>query len=420
MQSCYRVRDAPSNQSKVQPAVEQEKAHPLFLEIIPKGRKQLRTPSPVVSDADIADPVPKKQRQDLATTEETTKSLICIDELSAAVDKAKVIVDLMMDDSDENSPEYKSEVRDWKRPKLLKYQNSFSCMHKSDGTVSSENPNALTIKILNEMGIYYDQMHDQWRTQAYRKAVTQLKLQTRKISTKEEALKLPGVGNRLAEKIEEIVTTNHLRRLESVKDDPTDRFMTLFLGIYGVGLSQASRWVRAGHRTFEDLQAKVRLTPNQKIGIEHYDDFQQRIPRAEVEKHGDVVRKALLKLDSEFQVTIGGSYRRGAETSGDIDLIITKPQATQQILKTIVMDNLVPELFKTDFFKVILAAGDHCASSGSKFHGASALPGSKVWRRIDLLLVPWNEIGAALIYFTGNDVFNRSIRLLARKKGMRS
>lgn len=28
-------------------------------------------------------------------------------------------------------------------------------------------------------------------------------------------------------------------------------------------------------------------------------------------------------------------------------------------------------------------------------------------------------MGAALIYFTGNDIFNRSIRLLASNKGMR-
>jgi DNA polymerase IV len=38
---------------------------------------------------------------------------------------------------------------------------------------------------------------------------------------------------------------------------------------------------------------------------------------------------------------------------------------------------------------------------------------------MDLLLVPEEEMGAALIYFTGNDIFNRSIRLLARKKNMR-
>lgn len=32
---------------------------------------------------------------------------------------------------------------------------------------------------------------------------------------------------------------------------------------------------------------------------------------------------------------------------------------------------------------------------------------------------PETEYGAALIYFTGNDIFNRSIRLLASKRQMR-
>jgi DNA polymerase IV (family X) len=62
---------------------------------------------------------------------------------------------------------------------------------------------------------------------------------------------------------------------------------------------------------------------------------------------------------------------------------------------------------------------------GSKWHGCCVLPkeaGGRdplVWRRIDFLLVPETEYGAALIYFTGNEMFNRSMRLLAAKKGMR-
>jgi DNA polymerase IV len=66
---------------------------------------------------------------------------------------------------------------------------------------------------------------------------------------------------------------------------------------------------------------------------------------------------------------------------------------------------------------------------GSKWHGCCVLPRIKgfnddnsykaTWRRIDFLLVPETEKGAALIYFTGNDIFNRSMRLLAQKKNMR-
>ncbi|KNE71616.1 hypothetical protein AMAG_20460 [Allomyces macrogynus ATCC 38327] len=39
-------------------------------------------------------------------------------------------------------------------------------------------------------------------------------------------------------------------------------------------------------------------------------------------------------------------------------------------------------------------------------------------RRIDLLWVPIDELGASLLYFTGSDVFNRSMRLYAHRKGM--
>lgn len=38
-------------------------------------------------------------------------------------------------------------------------------------------------------------------------------------------------------------------------------------------------------------------------------------------------------------------------------------------------------------------------------------------RRIDILGVPEDQLPAAMIYFTGNDIFNRSLRLKARHMG---
>ncbi|KAF2813560.1 Nucleotidyltransferase [Mytilinidion resinicola] len=260
-------------------------------------------------------------------------------------------------------------------------------------------------------------MQDQWRTLAYRKAVATLKKQTDWITTREQAIRLPSIGERLAAKIEEIAMTNGLRRLESTKTDSLDENLRLFLGIYGVGLTQAHKWIQQGYRTLDDLKEKAHLTKNQLIGIEHYDDFATRIPRSEVEVHGQIVRKALQKIDPLFEVTIMGSYRRGAKTCGDIDCVITIPKGSIDYIRNAVVDELVPELMKQGFLKVGLATTNK--DNGSKWHGASAVPGSSLWRRIDFLLVPWNEMGAALIYFTGNDLFNRSIRLLASKKGMR-
>ncbi|RWA12209.1 hypothetical protein EKO27_g2910 [Xylaria grammica] len=91
------------------------------------------------------------------------------------------------------------------------------------------------------------------------------------------------------------------------------------------------------------------------------------------------------------------------------------------------LDKLVDDLTKEGFLTAALASHRH--DGGNKWHGCcvlpeAAFPGPKedyrpVWRRIDFLLVPQTEIGAALVYFTGNDLFNRSMRLLARKKKMK-
>lgn len=299
----------------------------------------------------------------------------------------------------------------------------------------TKNPNATTIAILQEMENYYHSIRDEWRTRAYRKAMATLRKQPNRITTQEEAQALPEIGDRLAAKIEEIVWTNQLQRLENAKMERTDQSLNTFVQIYGVGFQQASKWVQQGYRTIQDLLASpnVKLTTNQRIGVEHYEDFKLRMPRTETEQLGDIVRRALLKVDPRFQIMIGGSYRRGDADSGDIDLIITKPDATADYLRQVVLEKTVPYLEKIGFLTAGLAVTSR--DDGSKWHGACQLPldpsnvsTSKLndpktnrnpWRRIDLLLVPWDELGAAMIYFTGNDIFNRSMRLLARKKGMR-
>lgn len=297
------------------------------------------------------------------------------------------------------------------------WQENFSCMHKHDGIDQMANPNLRTIQVLQQMCEYYDGINDHWRTIAYRKAIAALRKIHHRVSTEKEALAIPFVGKKLAAKIEEIVWTDRLRRLDNTRLEPNDRMLSMYLKIFGVGYSQASAWIDQGFRTLEDLISKARLTKNQLVGVEHYDDFLARIPRKEVELHGALVRRIIHKIDERIEVTIGGSYRRGAVDSGDVDFIITRPDCSLETLHHIVFERFLPELKKNSYIKASLAATSR--KDGTKWHGAAALPGSPIWRRIDFLLVPQEEMGAALIYFTGNDIFNRSIRLLASKKGMR-
>ncbi|CAG9970945.1 unnamed protein product [Clonostachys byssicola] len=324
----------------------------------------------------------------------------------------------------------KKPVRSDQKPnrKGIRFEDRFACSHAGVKDAKGGNPNSRTIEILEKMASYYDRTNDQWRTIAYRKVISTLKRQTVKITTEEEAFRLPSIGRRLAQKIEEIVTTDRLQRLEYAEAEPLDEALQLFLQIYGVGTSQAQQWIAQGFRTLEDLKEKAKLTPNQLLGIEHYDDLNTKIPRSEVEALGVIVKKTAATIDPDVELIIGGSYRRGSDKSGDIDFIVTKPDTESSLELRPFLDKLVQRLEESKFLVARLASS-RTGSDGSKWHGCCVLPeGARgadtggyrsIWRRIDFLVVPASELGAALLYFTGNDIFNRSMRLLASKKGMR-
>ncbi|KAF4627901.1 hypothetical protein G7Y89_g10255 [Cudoniella acicularis] len=189
--------------------------------------------------------------------------------------------------------------------------------------------------------------------------------------------------------------------------------------IYGVGLGQAWKWFYAGHRTLEDLKSRVQLMPNQEIVIDHYDHFNTRIPRDEMTALCDIVKKAAAEIDPDIEAIIGGSYRRGPPNSGDIDFILTKPDTCSSAELLPILNKLINHLTSTGFLVAALAIPGYRDKSGSKWHGACVHPDSDVWRRIDFLIVLETEFGAASLYFTGDDIFNRSMRLLSGKKGMR-
>lgn len=360
------------------------------------------------------------------------------DELSQIINEVKKLGHLTLDDDDLEdilvddcdtsddetaSPSPKRGISCRKRNPAVepfKFEN-FSCMKGGQGNKSAPNPNDGTIAILQAMSDIYERNNNRWRTLAYRRVISVLRQQTSKISTFESALALPYVGSRLALKIEEIVTTNRLRRLDSEVSEANDEALQLFLNIYGVGLSQASKWAAQGHKSLQDLVENVSLTQNQRIGIEHYKDFSTRIPRSEVTLLGDIVKAVASDIDPDIEIIIGGSYRRGSMDSGDIDCIITKEGTHKSIEIIGFLHQLTKRLLHDGFLVASLAFP---SSQGSMWHGCCVLPQSEAkrsnpWRRIDLLLVPHAELGAALIYFTGNDIFNRSIRLLASKKNMR-
>ncbi|KAG0639831.1 hypothetical protein HOY80DRAFT_961525 [Tuber brumale] len=425
------------------PPINEASSSQQSLQIKPSRRKKVlestqtssHPPSSLSSSQPFEINVPVPTRSDYVTSsapEEATPK----DDLDMMIDEAKKIGPLPVEDEEESKSVEEIETTDdeqdslelAKRQKTEKkgrrgksdeprhYLGTFQCLQKNDGNQTKGNPNQRTIEILSEMQRYYEMLKDTWRSLGYRKAIATLKKQDHRIRFANEARELPGIGDRIALKIEEIVRTDRLRRLDYTKMDPEDEALRLFLGIYGVGGVKAQKWVDAGYRTLDDIKAHARLTSSQQTGIEHYEDFQQRIPRDEVEQHGDIAMRVAREIDVELKLEILGSYRRGAKDCGDIDIMITKEGVEAHAITEILCE-LVEKLFEIDFLQCALAI-PRGSDNGTKWHGASKIS-SGPWRRIDFLVVPWAERGAALLYFTGNDIFNRSLRLLASKKGFR-
>ncbi|KAI0176327.1 hypothetical protein GGR52DRAFT_540468 [Hypoxylon sp. FL1284] len=375
----------------------------------------------------------------------------CIQELKAG-GNANELGDMLIDDNDgirpssstdkPDDPSDSSGSADERSPKKRltggsggssdnpAWQDRFIRMKGGTRDDTDDNSNADTTKVLQQMLDLHTQAGDNFRSRAYRLAIATLRTAPKKICTAEEARALPHIG-RIAEKIEEIANTNRLRQLEYALDDPRRQTSALFMKIYGVGQMQAQKWISQGFHTLEDLRTKAELNANQRVGLDHFDDLNTRIPRREVEALANHIKQRAATIDGSVELIVGGSYRRGAESSGDIDLIVTRRGTVSTLELGPFLNRLVGTLTQEGFLTAALSShhSNDDEDRGSKWHGCcvlpeSAFPGPKedyrpTWRRIDLLLVPQSQIGAALIYFTGNDIFNRSIRLLARKKGMR-
>ncbi|XP_003972614.2 DNA polymerase lambda [Takifugu rubripes] len=259
----------------------------------------------------------------------------------------------------------------------------------------------------------YTHQGDKWRALGYSKAVNALKSHHKPVTSYQEACQIPGIGKRMADKIDEIMESGHLRKLDHIGEAVP--VLELFTNIWGAGAKTAQLWYQQGFRTLEDIRTKAHLSSTQKIGLKHYDDFLDRMPREEAAAIEKVVRDAALAVDPHLVVMACGSYRRGKATCGDVDVLISHPDGkSHKGVFTKVLQSLHDSGFLTDDLVSHEENGEQ-----KKYMGVCRLPGpGQRHRRLDVIVVPYNEFACALMYFTGSAHFNRSMRALAKTKSM--
>jgi DNA polymerase (family 10) len=259
---------------------------------------------------------------------------------------------------------------------------------------------------------------DSFRIRSYRNAADAAEQSTTDLATiASDAARLqeiPGIGKSMAARIQSIAQTGTLPQREEL------------VAKYGTGILELRKLPGMGPKTIAlfwsaakissvdelaeaieagQLGALPRMGAKQleklRKGIEDYRRSAGRFRIDEAEEAAEGITAYLLAFDGIERVTPAGSLRRGRETAGDLDLLVTGP-ACQPEHTSAAVDYVAAFAGIHD----IIAKGENKVS----FHLSSGL-------QVDVRLLPSESYGAALQYFTGSKAHNVSLRQRALKMG---
>lgn len=252
-----------------------------------------------------------------------------------------------------------------------------------------------------------------FQARAYAKVIAGLK-GLDSVRTIKDVEGLEGVGTKIRAKIQEILETGRLEAAERAKSAYDASAYDAILAIHGVGPVKARKLIEEEDITsIAELRRAVKqnpklLTASQKLGLLHYEDLLERIPREEMDKHKDFLA-SLIPKGKGIKYELTGSYRRGKETSGDIDMLICIPDEhwddAQRIFKQYIRD-----LTDAEYIRGVYSLGEH------KFMGICGIADGKS-RHIDIMITTEAEYPFAVLYFTGSDKFNIAMRKHALELG---
>ena len=253
-----------------------------------------------------------------------------------------------------------------------------------------------------------------FKTRAYRTAAQTIEVLDEDIEviSKEKRLQeIPGVGEALAKKINEIVETGRLEYFEKLKKEIPEGLLTM-LNIPVLGPKKVSTlYKNLGIKTIEELKQacldkKLRnlegfgeVTENNILrGIQLLDKTSGRallnIAYEDGEKYIDYLKKCK-KIE---KVSIAGSLRRMKETIGDLD-ILASSNYPDEVMDFFVKYGDIQRVLMKGITKTSVVLNDNL--------------------QVDLRVIKNESYGAALQYFTGSKEHNVKMRSIAIKKGFK-
>jgi DNA polymerase (family 10) len=257
---------------------------------------------------------------------------------------------------------------------------------------------------------------DSFRIRSYRNAASVIDGYPERIATvakdpEKKLTDIPGIGKGIAFVILELLERGSFERRDEMlaKYPPTALELLKIQGLGPKSIRLLFEHFRVS--TIDDLERiakeqKIRTLPRmgakleEKVlrSIEQYRKSAGRFLLNFAAQTADEIGTFLLAVPGVSRVTPAGSLRRGRETIGDIDLIVTGPDAAKS-LDAFVTHPKVHE---------VLGKGPNKASARVGLEGV----------QIDVRALPEESFGAAMQYFTGSKEHNINVRTRAVKMGL--
>jgi DNA polymerase (family 10) len=252
-----------------------------------------------------------------------------------------------------------------------------------------------------------------FRIRAYRRAAQNIDGLSKDVSetTKDELMRIPGIGQDLSGKIEEYVKTGKLQFYEDLKKEVPEGLSTL-LSVPTLGPKTAKLLFEK--LKVKDLESLEKMAKKHKLiglpgikekteenilkGIEMLKRGMERQPLGKVLPIANDILRHLKQKAPVKRLSIAGSIRRWKDTIKDIDILATSqnPKGVMNVFVHLphVKDILMQGPTKTS---VIIHEG----------------------LQVDLRVVEEESFGAALAYFTGSKAHNIRLREMAVKSGLK-
>lgn len=227
----------------------------------------------------------------------------------------------------------------------------------------------------------------------------------------ERLLEIDGIGKAVAEKAATLVRTGQLPQLNELLAEIPESVLAI-MRIPGIGPKKAAAvFHQLGVKTLDELKiaceagrvrglkgfgAKTEKTILDGIAIAA--TAGQRMYWAEADQIAQELREHLRSCTSIEQLELAGSYRRGRDTVGDLDILVVADKPAEVMDRFAAFPGVANVLGRGDTkMSVRLSSGF----------------------QVDLRIVPRESFGAALQYFTGSKSHNIVLRGLAKQRGLK-